>query len=126
VRPVRVSKPDLLAKLEANRAGHRAIFEEALEGYRTKAIELFSAEVEKIRSGQKFRSFVSLTEPEDHTADYDAAIGMLQLSLDDAVELDEQSYRSFVLDEWDWKRQFLATNRSYSATAAAQADDDEG
>lgn len=118
MRPVRVNKAQLLEKLRANRDAHHGIFVEALEGYRAKAIEVFNQELDKVRNGKSFRSYVQLQEPEDHTRDYDRVIGMLELSEDDVVELDEQSYVELVQDDWAWKRQFIRTNAAYSARAA--------
>jgi len=103
--------------LKVNRDAHHGIFLEALEGYRQKALEVFNDEVDKIKAGKKFRGYINLTQPADHTDDYNAVIGMLELTSDPNVELDEQSYRHLVLDEWDWKRQFLSSNSGYSKTA---------
>ncbi len=125
MRPVRVKKDMLLVTLRQNRDAHHGIFAEALEGYRAKALEVFNAEVDKIKAGKPFRSQVYLTLPVDHTADYDAAIGMLELSEDDVVELDEQGYRQLVKDEWEWKHQFLASNSAYSMTASRLAESEE-
>jgi hypothetical protein len=121
MRPVRVNKSELLDKLQHNRELHHGIFLEALEGYRKEALRLFGENLDKIKKGKPFLSYVSLTTPVDHTADYDAAIGLLNFSIDDSVDLDEESYRSFVLDEWAWKKQFLSTNSYYSNTAAVAA-----
>jgi hypothetical protein len=34
------------------------------------------------------------------------------------VELSEQEFGQYVMDDWAWKRQFLLSNSAYSATAA--------
>lgn len=125
MRPITVDKGPLLATLRKNRDAHRAIFEEALEGYRKKAIEVFEDRLAQIKSGKGFQSYVSLAEPDDHTNDYDVAIAMIEMSVHDQIELDELSFRQFVRDEWQWKKQFLMTNSGYSRTAARMAGEDE-
>lgn len=127
MRPITVEKAPLIATLKANRETHRAIFEEAVEGFRAEAIDQLKAHLKRVKSGKPKRVYVSVPEPSDHTHDYDVAIEMLQMDVNDHVELDEQSFRSFVKDEWDWKTQFLASNSMYSVTAArlAAADDDD-
>lgn len=128
MRPITVNKGELLDILRKNRDAHRAIFEEALEGYRKKVVEVLEERLEEARKGRKWDVYVHLTQPEDHTRDYTVAIDMLTMSLSDTAELDEQSFRSFVKDDWQWKRQFLASNSLYSATATkvlgAMGDDD--
>ncbi len=54
----------------------------------------------------------------DRTRDYDRVISMLKMDLTDTVELSESDYSQYVLDDWQWKRQFLGSNRAYSANLA--------
>lgn len=123
MRPVKVNKQELLKSLKKNREAHHGIFLEALEGYRKEAIKVFSENLDKVKNGEPFPHYVNLVQPIDHTADYDVAIGLLEFGLDNTVDLDEESYRHFVLDDWDWKQQFLSTNSYYSLTAASMAKD---
>lgn len=123
---VRVSKSMLLETLKRNRAEHRKIFLEALDGYRKEAIKQLEAQLERAKSGKKFSVYISLTQPQDQTKDYDRAIGMLELSLDTEISLPETDYRNYVLDEWNWKAQFLSSNVAYSATAATAWADQLG
>ena len=128
MRPVNVNKTDVLKRLRKNRKAHRAIFLEALEGYRKAAIAEFEKHIERVKkqpAGKNFRVYVSLTQPVDHTEDYDSAIGLLELSVDEVVSLDEDSYRQFYLDQWGWTASFVASNSYYSATAAKQVKDDD-
>lgn len=119
MKDIQVKKDVLIEKLKENRAKHRAIFEEAVTGYREQAITLLDQQLDRAKSGKKFNMFFTLIEPVDQTKDYDRAIGMLELSLDGTVSLSESDFRCFVLDEWGWKHQFLHSNSSYSAMAAA-------
>ena len=123
MRPVRVDKAKLLTDLKANRDAHRAIFEEAVEGYRIEAVKQLEGHIKRIKKGSLKRVYISMPTPADHTQDYDNAIGMLKMSIDDTVELDESAYRWFVMDQWDWKQAFLATNSAYSVTAEQSMKD---
>lgn len=123
---VRVNKAHLLTKLKENREKHRAIFLEALEGYRKEAIRQLEAQLARAKSSKKFTVYINLTQPSDQTKDYDRAIGMLNMSLDTEIALSEQDYKNYVLDDWTWKSQFLASNSAYSATAAGQYADQLG
>lgn len=114
---VTVRKDELVSALEENRKNHRAIFEEAVEGYRKKAIEMLEHHIEEIKEGRVVRVAVHLPQPEDHTDDYDRVLRMLEMSIDDEIEVMEHDFACYVMDNWDWKRQFLTTNSAYSATA---------
>lgn len=114
----RVDKSDLLEKVKENRAQHRAIFEEAIEGYRKEGVRLLEEHIARIKNGRLERVYVQLPQPEDHTSDYDRIITMLEMSEETSIELDEGDFATFVMDDWGWKNQFLASNSSYSATAA--------
>ena len=41
-------------------------------------------------------------------------------NINNEITLSADEYKKLVLDEWDWKLQFLAGNALYSATAQAQ------
>lgn len=116
---VTVKKADLIAKVSANRAKHRAIFEEAVEGYRIKVVAILEDHIEQIEQGHVQRVYVSLPEPSDHTGDYDRVLAMLDMSIDDDIEIDDVSFGKYVMDDWTWKNEFIGTNAMYSETAAA-------
>ena len=54
-----------------------------------------------------------------YTAVYDTAIEMLKRHTGKTVELEDAQVRALLMDQWDWKPSFLATNSHYSGTALA-------
>jgi hypothetical protein len=118
VREVTVSKAELIEKLTVNRAAHRAIFEEAVKGFRTRSIEVLDEHIDRIRLGSMEGVYVTLPTPSDHTNDYDRALAMLEMSVDDQVTIAAQQFSELVMDDWSWKREFLTTNAAYSVSAA--------
>jgi hypothetical protein len=114
---VTVKKNDLLAALRQNREAHRDIFEEACEGYQAEAIRLLEEHLQRIRQGKRVQVHVILPVPADHTKDYDRVIRMVEMSVDDEIDLEASDFASYVMDDWRWKRDFLATNSTYSASA---------
>jgi hypothetical protein len=119
---VSIPRQKLVEALEKNRSQHRAIFEEALEGYRKEAVRQLEDFIRRIKNGDLKKVYVSLPLPEEHTDEYDRALSMIAMSEDDTFILDESDYQSFVQDDWAWKRQFIASNSYYSATAAGLSD----
>ena len=117
MRAIRVDKDDLLKKVQKNRDAHRGIFEEAVEGYRKRSVEILEEHIQKIKAGKLEEVHVRLPRPSDHTKDYDRVIEMLEMHEDTSIEIDEDHFASYVMDDWSWKNEFLATNSTYSATA---------
>lgn len=118
MKTVRVQKVSLTEQVRANRKQHHTIFLEAVEGYRRQAVQLLEGHIARIKSGKVQQVYVSLPYPVDHTRDYDRVLAMLDMEIGDTVELSEQEFAQYVMDDWAWKREFLATNSAYSVTAA--------
>lgn len=116
---VRVNTAELVEILKKNREKHRAIFEEAIEGYRKRVIEHLDYALECAKSGKKIITHLVLVRPTDHTLDYDHAIGMLEMSVDDSVVIDYREYRQYVCDEWTWSSQFSSSSSSYSSHSSS-------
>lgn len=110
---VTVKKDELLSVLKKNRKAHRAIFEEAQKGYRQEAIELLDKALKDAREGRKINTYIRLDSPVDQTEDYDVAIKMIEMSVDDAIEISEGDFRNYVLDQWHWRQKFDTTNAFY-------------
>ena len=115
---IRVNKAELLTTLEANRAKHRQIFEEACDGYQKAVIKELEAQLKRAKEGIRQTMLISIPAPIDQTKEYDRAVAMLKMSVDKEVLLSELDFRCYVLDDWDWKQRFLASSRAYSRTAA--------
>ena len=104
-----------------NRDEHCKIFEEALDGYRKTAISELETILERARTGKRVVEVsVHLPMPRDHTREYDAVIKMLELTADATVLLDQQEFTQYVMDDWDWMRDFLVASRTYGSEIAAE------
>lgn len=111
---IRVNKKELIDKISVNRDGHRAVFEEALEGFHAAVIEKLNAALKDAKAGKRYKTYFDLPEPQDHTNDYDRVILMLEMSQDDEILLDERQFAQYVQDDWGWKPDFLATAGTYT------------
>lgn len=117
---VRVKKTELLEKLKANRDEHRQIFLEALDGYHEAAMAALEERIKEAKENKRVNLFFTLEQPVDQTKEYDRVIKMLEMSVDDEVELTQQEFANYVMDDWSWMGQFLASNAQYSQTASAK------
>ena len=126
IMAMKFKKNDLVLTVQKNRDAHRAIFLEALDGYKKKAIDQLEAHIERVKRGDVYQLYVSLAEPMDHTRDYNRLLKMLDMTVDEDIEITEAQFAQYILDDWEWKRQFISTNSAYSATALriSQGDDE--
>lgn len=110
---VRVKRTEVLEKLTVNRASHRTVFEQAIEGYHRAVVEHLENALADAKAGKQYSTSIYLPQPQDHTRDYDRAIAMLEMSLDDELELSSVEFAQFVLDDWGWKGDFISTSNNY-------------
>lgn len=132
MKEVNVRKDDLLEVLKENREKHYDLYEKALKGYKDKVREELNDALErarervdeyltKVEAGQVLDISLyvgpraNLPMPKEHTEDYDRAIKMVEMSVDDTLELTEVEFAELVMDDWGWKSQFIQTSTSYTS-----------
>ncbi|HWQ10294.1 MAG TPA: hypothetical protein VN436_14335 [Holophaga sp.] len=125
MKEVNVLRTELLAKVQANRAAHLATFEHAIDGYRQEvkaalnkwdnllnhAATNNAADVHL--APQAVKAIGSLQAPKHFLADYDQALSMLEMSVDEQITLDVNEFRRLVLDDWGWKQDFVSHSSVY-------------
>lgn len=110
---VKVDKNELRKVIEENRTNHRQVFEEAVEGYRKKVTADLEAHVDRLKKNKIYRVSLSYPVPEDHTADYDRVLRMLEMHQSDVIDIAQDDFASYVMDDWGWKDQFVGTTSQY-------------
>lgn len=110
-----IEKKKLLEIIKKNRDSHADVVKRAIVGYRKHAAEKFQELLKKVNNGEDFDNFISFTEPQDHTADYDRVIKMLEMSTAESIELEDWEFRNYVQDEWEWSKQAFMANSTYLA-----------
>jgi len=111
---VQVKKSDLLHTLKRNREVHSKLALEAADGYRADAILALTKMLADAKEGGPIKRNLDLVQPQDHTADYDRVIRMLEMSISDTVTVTESQFAQYVEDEWAWKRGFVESAGMYS------------
>ena len=61
---------------------------------------------------------IYLPMPDDRTCDYDRAIGMLEMEVNDEVTIDQEEYSNYVSDDWAWKHQWSLSNINYMSKSS--------
>ncbi len=65
------------------------------------------------RAGKSIRRVVNLLEPQDHTADYDRTIAMLEMCVDEQIEITSAEFDCYVMDNWAWKPMAKTSHDAY-------------
>jgi hypothetical protein len=116
---VTVRRVEVLAALRLNRADHEETYNEAVIGYRKRTEQVVANALDAIRSGRQYNVFINLSEPSNQLKTFDRVIRMMEMSVDEAIDLTEAQFLSYVMNEWDWMRSFASSNAMYSAKALA-------
>lgn len=110
--------------LVVNRKNHRAMFEAAVAGYRDAVIMELDKMLLDAKKGRRIRREVQLNEPIDQTAEYDKIIRQLEMEVRDEVELSDEEFNNYVMDNWRWKGAVMALAGTYADEGEAMMDHD--
>ena len=108
-RKVTVTKSDLLAKLKAGLEKHQTEFLKADAGYKEAAVDFLELALARAKTGDLTDIHFRLQAPGNFAKDFERAIAMIEMSVQDQVELDEQTFKQWVLGEWAWANNFEAS-----------------
>ena len=116
MKSVKLKKKELLKIVKENRQKHITDYAESVEDYKTAAVKVAKEHVELAKTADlskiaKIKAMPSA--PVSYEKEYDRAVRMLELSVDDVIELEEDVFNQLVLDEWHWKHQFIASASLY-------------
>ena len=110
---VKILTSDLLKALTDNRAKHRADYTSAMEVYRDEVITAVDNMWTAAHKREDVRP-LHLVKPTNYLREYDRAIKMATMSVDKEVELDQNDFAQYVMDEWAWKSSFTAMTSTYA------------
>lgn len=138
-RMVTVEKNKLLNTLKVNKANHVEKYKESMSGYQELATE--QLEKEFVKAKKRLENSVTMIKsqidnfnpdeplldnivlldrvaftlraPKNYESSYDVAIEMAEWEVGDTIELTQSEFQKFVMDNWDWKEDFLYLNKSY-------------
>jgi hypothetical protein len=123
VREVTIKRTELLKRVQDNRIKHIAEYQAAVAGYKTAAIDAINKatqrlqrQVEELEEGETIHIgsiAFNLAVPQDHQKDYDQAIAMLEMSVDDEITIRGDDFAHYAMDDWAWKTEFLNVSNHY-------------
>lgn len=121
MKSVKINKSELLTIVRDNKTKHVAEALEAVTDYKDAVLKICQDNLKLAKSGdlEKIQNIQHIpSKPTSYEADYSNAIRMLELSVEDVIELDENEFKQLVQDEWTWKRSFSVSNMMYKSFKA--------
>lgn len=118
MRSVKLNKDELLKIVRENKEKHIKEYAESVEDYRAAVLKISTANLKIAKTGEveKFGQIKSVpSKPVSYEDSYTRAIRMLELSVEDTIELEDDIFNQLVLDEWTWKHQFVASASLYKS-----------
>ncbi len=117
-KTVNVNRESLITVLEENLEQHRKEFKEAVAAYRNKIskdLEAAIHDIDRAETNKEIQSVrVHFNFPPNYENEYVEAIDMLRFSVDETIQLDHQTFKAYVKNEWAWTNQFKTLAASYS------------
>lgn len=120
-KTVNVDRKILIEKIKEGLIKHEAEYQEAIADYKLVlchklATLLKAVELEEPTSKFIANARIKFDAPESYKDKYAEAIEMLEFSVDENINLDEESFRAYVKNQWSWSSSFAETmslNKSY-------------
>jgi hypothetical protein len=122
---VTVRKDKLIEILTENRAKHVEEYNQAVAIYRKRVAEkigtikealttwLIEFEKNPHKEVTYPEAYLRLPQPKSYEDSYTRTLGMLGLHTGETLTIDQDTYRQYVDDEWEWKAQSKMSNASY-------------
>ena len=115
---IKMNRQELLEIVRQIKLTHIAQFEEAVADYKSLILQISKTNVSLAKTGDlaEFKKMKHIpAEPRSYEDSYRRAIRMLELSIEDVIDVEEDVFNQLVLDEWTWKNTFTASNSMYKA-----------
>lgn len=113
---IKMKRLELLGIVIANKEKHIADFIEAVADYKVLVLKTVTANMKLAKTAdlEEFKKMKPVpAAPRSYEDSYKRAIRMLELSVEDIIEVEEDVFNQLVLDEWNWKNTFITSNATY-------------
>lgn len=118
MKTVKLYRDELLNIVRENKEKHITEYNESVEDYKKAVVIMSNNNLKLAKSGDldKIAKIERIpTAPVSYENSYTRAIRMLELSIDEVIELEENIFNQLVLDEWSWKSSFNVSGSLYKS-----------
>lgn len=116
---IKMKRNELLDIVRANKEKHITEYNESVVDYAALVLKVSIAnlKIAKTADAIQFKQIKGMPPaPASYEDSYQRAIRMLELSVDDIIEVEEDVFNQLVLDEWRWKSLFSTNNTLYKSS----------
>lgn len=116
MRTVNIDRDKLLEIVKENRVKHIHTYREVSDNFLKAAIATFEKSLARLKNGEivhLHEEVQGLERPRCFDSHYAKIIRMLELTEDKVIQLTDQEFSQYVLDEWEWKRDLCSMNATY-------------
>ena len=111
---IKVRTRDIKETIFQNRRKHKDAYRAALSEFKCQMAKAYDkAKQALLDSGEAKQSFHEIREPRSWEAEYTDALSMAEAHCCDTMDLSEQDFKQFMLDEWDWTDDFNHLTQAY-------------
>jgi NADH dehydrogenase/NADH:ubiquinone oxidoreductase subunit G len=111
-RTIEVKKEDLIKKIKENKEKHLIAYDKAVIAYKNAALKQLSELTQKVNEGS-LTIRLELVTPINNSTNYDKIINMFEWDVKEVVELDQNEFNEYVLDDTETTRQAMFSNTRY-------------
>lgn len=111
-RKINVNKDNLIVKIKENKAKHIEEYEKAVVAYKEEALKQLAKQTKRVEEGA-LNAQLDLITPVNNEENYDAILAMFRWEENDVVELDQNEFKEYVLDETDFAITAKMSNTAY-------------
>jgi hypothetical protein len=111
-RTITVKKSQLIEKLKANKTNHIKEFNDAVVAYKEEALRQLNEQIKIVQEGG-LTAKLNLITPINNAEEYDKVIAMFDWEINEDVELEQDEFNQFVLDEFDFAQTAKFANTAY-------------
>lgn len=118
-RSVNVSRTDLIEAVKRGKELHLKAYAEAQSDYQVNVNVFLTEAVRRVSQGDFSMVKIPFDPPVLRTTEYDEVIEMMEVSVDETINLDAESYKAYYKNEWPWTRSFLESAALYKSMLGA-------
>lgn len=111
-RIVKVKKADLISKIKENKKAHIEEYEKACISYKEEALKQLTNLINAVNDGGT-KIKLDLISPVNNAENYDKIIQTFEWEVEDIVELTQDEFNEYVLDETDLSQMAKFSNSAY-------------
>jgi roadblock/LC7 domain-containing protein len=120
-KTVNVERLKMIESIKAGLALHTKTYNEALVDFKEYALIEVNKLQAAIAAGDYSKTAINLIQPVSHIKEYEEAIEIFEMSVDENINIDLDTFKAYFKNEWQWSRGFESTAMMYKAAILESA-----